>query len=184
MKYGIIKNVLPLETCEEMSELMESLVAHSGKNEKNNANDYYGIFNTIQLKIQPVIENAFGFELIPTYNFSRIYNTNSRLGKHTDRPSCECSVTLNLKNEKGSWPIWVHHEKVSEAKAFDLQPGDLVWYKGMEITHWREPNVEGKVYQSFFHYVKKDGKHSNWAYDKNYERWKKDLDNPLYHINF
>lgn len=182
MKYGIIKNALSQELCDEMVDLMDSMIYHSRVNDKNTSNDYYGLFNLIQLKLQPQLESAFKFELLPTYNFSRIYNTNSKLNPHIDRPACECSVTINLKNEKGTWPIWVQESANSDPEFFDLYPGDLVWYKGIEVRHWRNPNTGGKVYQSFFHYVQKYGNFKDFAYDENKEAWKEDLNNPLYYI--
>jgi hypothetical protein len=49
------------------------------------------------LKIkQPILEATVGEKLLPTYSFSRMYYKKGLLAKHSDRPSCEISVTLNI----------------------------------------------------------------------------------------
>src|SRR3977135_2366142 len=54
----------------------------------------------------PEIEHASGLALFPTYSYFRMYKHGDILAKHTDRPSCEISVTLCLGFEEGkSWPI-------------------------------------------------------------------------------
>ena len=40
----------------------------------------------------PVIEQNVGKKLFPTYSYLRMYDKNSDLKVHTDRPSCEYTV--------------------------------------------------------------------------------------------
>ena len=89
--------------------------------------------------------------LEPTYSFTRLYETGQWLGKHSDRPSCQYSITLPLVAfDDTPWIIYM------EGKEVDLQLGDLVIYKGCEAEHWREP-FEGKYQiQAHLHYVNAD----------------------------
>jgi hypothetical protein len=188
MKYGIIKNLISDDLGNQMIDLMNLLKDHLMHIDDNaaeigiNVPAYYGIFNSVQLYVMPEIEKVFNKELIPTYNYSRIYHDNSILKKHIDRPACEYSITINLYQEKGIWPIWMKdHNTCTE---LNLEIGDAGWYKGCEVLHWREKNTKGIGYQVFMHYVDKNGKYSNQCYDQKYKQWHKDLHNPMYQFDF
>ena len=100
-----------------------------------------------------------GLDLEPTYDYSRLYVKNEILKKHTDRPSCEISVTLNLRNIGEGWDFcWTGGSKL-------MTPGDAVIYKGCDLEHWRDPNPSDFVYQVFLHYVRSDGPHKDCAYE-------------------
>jgi hypothetical protein len=45
----------------------------------------------------------------------------------------------------------------------DLEVGDALYYRGMEVTHWREPLDDEYCYQSFFHAVDINGRHFDCA---------------------
>lgn len=96
-------------------------------------------------------------ELEPTYSFVRLYENGQWLGKHTDRPSCQYSLTLPLVvPDNSSWDIFL------DGNPIDLKVGDMVLYKGCEAEHWREP-FEGRYQiQAHLHYV--DG--GEEAYEK------------------
>lgn len=124
------------------------------------------IFETVQEKIWNAVENIIEEELIPTYSYARLYTNGNTLEKHYDRPSCEVSITVQLaRTHHYSWPIYMG------GKRFDIAEGDGVIYQGCAVEHWRNPcdGPEGYLSgQAFFHYVKKNGAHSDWATDK---RW-------------
>jgi hypothetical protein len=188
MKYGIIKNLISKDIRNQMIDLMDFLKDHSMHMDDYDdiigikVPAYYGIFNSIQLNVLPKIEEVFNVELVPTYNYSRIYYNDSILKKHIDRPACEYSITINLYQEKGIWPIWMKDN--NGYKELNLEPGDAGYYKGCEVLHWREKNTKGIGYQSFMHYVDKNGKYSDQSYDKKYQQWHKDLNNPMYQFDF
>ena len=52
----------------------------------------------------------------------------------------------------------------------DLEPGDLVIYRGCDLEHWREPfTIEDENawhVQGFFHYVDKNGPFKDYKFDK------------------
>jgi len=112
----------------------------------------------------PAIEDATGLSLFPAYSYLRIYCEGSVLPKHTDRPSCEISVTLTLGGEApAAWPIWV--EAHGEARAVTLPPGDALVYKGAVLPHWRE-RFGGRFWvQLFLHYVRRDGEFADCRFD-------------------
>jgi hypothetical protein len=102
------------------------------------------LFDSHMLMVQPKIEQVIGKKLVEMYTFGRVYTNGATLDRHTDRKSCEISLTMNLGGDP--WPIFADGEQV------DLNPGDCLVYKGCEVEHWRE-KFEGEVCtQVFYHY--------------------------------
>ena len=102
--------------------------------------------------------------VLPTYCYARHYLNDAVLNSHTDRPSCEVSVTLHLDGDQ-EWPF---HIMTSEGKAAKviLHPGDAMIYLGMRGKHWRR-NYRGQSYsQVFLHYVRSRGPHAKHYFDK------------------
>lgn len=125
--------------------------------------DHEYMFETLQEHLWPVVENAVGEELIPTYAYARLYSNGDELTKHKDRPACEVSITIQLgRSHNYSWPIYM------DGHRFDLAEGDGVIYPGCDVEHWREPcNGPDNYYsgQVFLHYVRKNGKFASEAGD-------------------
>ena len=122
---------------------------------------------TLLLHLHPIMEQSTGLKLHPTYSFFRIYRNGDELKIHKDRPSCEISCTLcfnhSYSRDEYKWPIYV------AGNPADLQPGDMVIYRGCDLDHWREPmNAPGRDdwhVQGFFHYVNAYGPYSQYKYD-------------------
>ena len=58
------------------------------------------------MMVKPTIEKFTGLNLIETYSYARLYTKGNELKRHTDRISCEISLTMclgydisNLKNK-------------------------------------------------------------------------------------
>ena len=114
----------------------------------------------------PAIEEQTGLELEPTYSFSRVYQEGEELIPHTDRPSCEISVTINVACTGEVWPIWMQYEGNDPVKCL-LEPGEAVVYKGCEVTHWRRKLPKGQINVQFMlHYVDKNGPYAEYKFDK------------------
>ena len=113
----------------------------------------------------PEIEDASGLRLFPTCSYFRLYKRGDTLAKHTDRSSCEISVTLCLGFEAAKlWPIWI--EGPGGVSSFNLNPGDAVLYRGKQCPHWRDP-FQGRLQaQVFLHYVDQNGPYAEWKFDK------------------
>lgn len=117
------------------------------------------------ISLLPKIEHACGLRLFPTYSYFRVYKDGDTLKRHTDRPSCEISVTLCLGYEAPrAWPIWI--EGSGGVTSFNLEAGDAVLYRGMESPHWRAAFEGRHLAQVFLHYVDQHGPHAEWKFDK------------------
>ena len=116
-----------------------------------NTYSIYGdpVFDTLLMKVLPVMQRETGLDVIPTYSYARIYKKGDILKRHKDRPSCEISTTLNLGGDP--WPIFL------EGKQVDLDIGDMLIYEGCKLEHWREPFEGEHCGQVFLHYNNKKG---------------------------
>lgn len=109
----------------------------------------------------PEVSNVIGEPVLPTYTYARWQTTGHNLPRHRDRPSCEISLSINLKKDK-DWDIWIQKPNGEEVN-INLNPGDAVLYLGCQADHWRN-NFEGDEHvQLFLHYVRADGPKA-WAF--------------------
>lgn len=171
-KYKVVKNVISSDVadlvCSSLliSEAQGKLDRDNGQVVGTSIVHGYGILDALMLKLLPVMQENTNLELLPTYSFARIYRKGDELVKHTDRPSCEVSTTLCLgfKSDK-LWPIWVNSN--GKDIPIDLEKGDMMIYRGCEVTHWREPFIEGNIWiQTFLHYVDAKGPYVEHILDK------------------
>jgi len=178
--YGLVKNILPKETCDYIEMLM---FEHKNSNKLqlcnvnsviNPQNDsdvkWYESYNLdFLLPLLPIIKTAvedfFDVSLVPTYTYTRILYPGTQLTKHVDRNSCEYSVSMTIAHNysKGFfYPLYV------EGTPLNTGVGDGVVYKGIEFNHWREPLVgapNNYWIQSFFHYVDINDKNFIYGHD-------------------
>ena len=110
-------------------------------------------FDTLLMKMLPVMKRETGLEVVPTYSYARIYKKGDILKRHKDRPSCEISTTLNLGGDP--WPIFLENNKVV------LEIGDMLIYEGCKLEHWREPFEGDNCGQVFLHYNNANGQFKN-----------------------
>lgn len=124
------------------------------------------VFDTVNERIWPFLENILEIELIPTYSYARLYTNGNLLKPHIDRPSCEVSITIQLgRSHHYSWPIYMGDQR------FDMAEGDGVIYPGCDVEHWRNQCDGPKNYYSgqlFCHYVYAEGKYRNFAGDRRF----------------
>ncbi len=112
----------------------------------------------------PIVEKESNLKLFPTYAYWRYYVFGATLAKHTDRPSCEISITACIK-KYDNWPI------VVEGTSFELKEGDAILYAGCDQEHWRPGTYKGEgMAQVFLHHVDKKGPFAHHAYDSVYKR--------------
>jgi hypothetical protein len=135
-------------------------------------------YKELHFAVKKEVEKVLGIDLHPTYYFDRFYFAGQQLKRHSDRPSCEVSVTLQIStNRKDPWPIWF--EKPDGTESFvNMKNGDAVIYKGCEREHWRDP-LQSKYnrlqrifkkddtyhHQIFLHYVNANGPYVSFAFD-------------------
>lgn len=135
---------------------------------------HYGdvAMETLLTEVKPIMEKETKLKLIETYAYARIYKKGDILHRHKDRFSCEISTTLNLGGD--DWPIYINPNKEegsqdkdgkyvpSKAKGVkvDLNPGDMLVYRGNFLEHWRDAFKGENCGQVFLHYNNKATKGS------------------------
>lgn len=125
-----------------------------------------------------------GKRLLPTYAYFRVYQNGDICTVHSDRPSCEHSMSMPLAY--GDDILWAfeigqrHYEfdVASQIKAatdfgeepytsLDLAPGDAILYCGTSRRHGRmSPNPNKWSAHLFLHWVDADGPFKEWAFDR------------------
>ena len=140
-------------------------------------------YREIHRLVRRVVQNILEIDLHPTYFYERFYYAGQELKRHSDRPACEISVTLQIStNLKEPWDIWFQKPDGKET-SIKMKSGDAVIYKGCEREHWRLPmksnynKLQNKfrtfrkkeddtyLHQIFFHYVDSQGPFVHYAYD-------------------
>ena len=119
---------------------------------------------TLLEKVRPIMEEKSGVKLVPTYSYARIYKKGDVLHRHKDRSSCEISTTVNLGGDP--WSIYLEPDVnvghldenddyvpgTNKGVKVDLEPGDMLMYKGCILEHWREAFKGENCVQVFLHY--------------------------------
>jgi hypothetical protein len=119
----------------------------------------------VLLDMMPLAEEVARTKLFPTYSYLRVYHRGQVLAKHKDRPSCEISLSICLGYQADSpWPLWI--ETPGGVSTIELYPGDAMFYRGIECSHWREPFEGEQAVQVFLHYVDQNGPYAEWKFDK------------------
>lgn len=173
--YTQVESLIDAQTIKTISEYFENKIRRKEWLAKLEHEEYQSsklgyyadpLIEIILKECLPVVEEHTGLELEPTYSYSRVYQENEELKSHTDRPSCEVSVTVNVACKGDVWPIWMQYEN-NDPEKFILNPGDAVIYKGCETTHWRRKLPEGQINVQFMlHYINKNGAYAEYKFDK------------------
>jgi hypothetical protein len=164
--YKIIKNAVSKELCEFLAlefSMMEDVCKIlypdadlSDLCKKTFARYSPLMFEALSVKLTPLIEEATGMKLWPTYSYARIYYNGSELQKHVDRPSSEITISVCITKEERVWPLMIQNDS-KEIFEINLDVGDIVIYSGRKHLHWREPFLGNKQIQAFLQYVGADG---------------------------
>ena len=143
----------------------------------------YPLYHEVHKLVGKAIENILQIDLFPTYYYERCYWKGSVLARHTDRPACEISISIQVSSNTKPWPIFFKKPN-GEESSVTMNDGDGVIYKGIEIEHWRNRldskynrfqryikklrKIDDDTYhhQVFFHYVKAQGNYVHHAYDR------------------
>lgn len=177
-KFTVIRNFIPQDTINLLYNYTKNLVSsidykievdpdHYEKEWDGNFQDpqspntfsKYGdvLMDTLGVNIEKEIKLHTGEDVYFTYTYWRLYQLDNQLVKHTDRDSCAISGTLclgwdssNLENYY-NWSIFVEDPKGNEIE-IQLNPGDILLYKGCELLHWRNKCECLNHSQVFFHF--------------------------------
>jgi hypothetical protein len=130
--------------------------------------------------LTPTMRQITGRDLLPTYDYLRIYREGDVCRVHYDRPSCEHSLSLTLDYSDGvAWALDIGKgegepssrvEKDFGAEPFASMPmkvGDAVLYRGTNHRHGRvRPNPNAWSVHLFLHWVDRDGPYGDEAFDR------------------
>jgi hypothetical protein len=130
--------------------------------------------------LTPTISRLVGRELLPAYDYFRLYRQGDICRVHSDRESCEHSVSLTLGYSDGvAWDLQVGHRGLEgpepmsddfgtdEYSSVAMNVGDAVIYRGVTHRHGRiTPNPNAWSAHLFLHYVERGGRFEDHAFDK------------------
>ncbi|MDT9600275.1 hypothetical protein [Sphingosinicella rhizophila] len=130
--------------------------------------------------LTPIVSQIVGRDLLPTYDYFRIYREGDVCRVHSDRPSCEHSLSLALDYSDGEiWDLEIgktrHPAPSAQVDAdFGSEPfaaiplavGDALLYRGVNHRHGRtRPNPNGWSAHLFLHWVDRLGPYRDQAFD-------------------
>ena len=129
--------------------------------------------------LTPIVSQLVGRELLPTYDYLRLYRAGDICRVHCDRLSCEHSLSLTLDYSDGAvWDLQVgktHQEPSSRVEedfgdepyaSIPMKVGDAVLYQGVHHRHGRiKPNPNGWSAHIFLHWVDAEGPFKDHAFD-------------------
>ena len=130
--------------------------------------------------LTPIVSELVGRELLPTYDYLRVYRRGDVCHAHFDRYSCEHSLSLTLAYSDGHpWDLEIGKPRHAEPSAqvdesFGAEPrsaltmaaGDAVLYQGVHHRHGRtRPNPNAWSAHLVLHWVDRDGPYREHAFD-------------------
>lgn len=141
---------------------------------------FYRPLTTFLWGLTPIIGQLTGADVLPSYDYFRIYGEGEICRVHSDRPSCEHSLSLTLAYSDGlPWPLEVGSQRVdSEGPCVDdfgdepftgvaMEPGDAVLYRGIDLRHGRTmPNPNQWSAHLFLFWVERGGPFAQHAFDE------------------
>jgi predicted 2-oxoglutarate/Fe(II)-dependent dioxygenase YbiX len=168
--YLLIPNFIDIESAKELSDQLKNdheKNKYEGDSQAPNSACVYNHEGSLKLLHEKVNDLSVTVEtqLLPTYAYSRIYSNAEELKKHTDRPACELTVSVNLDAD-ADWPIYICDHN-NEPQEVIMQPGDGVVFLGCYSPHWRDKFEGTFCSQVFLHYVRADGAAASCAGDTN-----------------
>jgi hypothetical protein len=136
--------------------------------------------------LTPTVSELVGRDLLPTYDYFRIYREGDVCRVHSDRLSCEHSLSLTLDYSDGEvWDLEVEKGRTDPSAKIDdtfvgsdyaslsMGVGDGVLYQGVNHRHGRvKPNPNSWSAHLFLHWVDRNGPYADHAFDGRFERTK------------
>jgi len=136
--------------------------------------------------LTPIVSQLVGRDLLPTYDYLRIYREGDICRVHSDRQSCEHSLSLTLDYSDGEvWDLEVEKRRSDPSARVDedfvgedyaslgMQIGDAVLYQGVNHRHGRvKPNPNGWSAHLFLHWVDRERPYKDHAFDGRMDRSK------------
>jgi hypothetical protein len=129
--------------------------------------------------LTPIVSQIVGRDLLPTYDYFRVYREGDVCLVHADRPSCEHSVSLTLDYSDGEiWDLQIASQRSATSVPIEddfgatpyssvaMNVGDAVVYQGVHHAHGRiRPNPNAWSAHLFLHFVDRHGPFADHAFD-------------------
>jgi hypothetical protein len=129
--------------------------------------------------LTPIMSQIVGRDLLPTYDYLRLYRAGDVCHVHSDRYSCEHSLSLTLGYSDGRpWDLEVETERSEPSAKVDpdfgasayrgiaMEAGDALLYQGVHHRHGRtRPNPNRWSAHLFLHWVDREGPYRDHAFD-------------------
>jgi hypothetical protein len=129
--------------------------------------------------LTPAMSEIVGRELLPTYDYLRIYRGGDVCRVHSDRYSCEFSLSLTLGySDRRIWDLQVEKARSEPSSRVDpdfggnayasigLNVGDALLYQGVHHRHGRTAaNPNRWSAHLFLHWVDRHGPYRDHAFD-------------------
>lgn len=170
--YVVVDNFLGAETAKSLYEIFKKdsedfpdLFTKDKQCPKSLSVYNYRWFVELLVNAIPKLSEFVGQTVLPTYCYARVYANGDTLEKHTDRPSCELSITLHLDGDGTEWPIYFTKPN-GEVAEVHLKQGQAAIYLGMQSEHWREKFTGQHYGQVFLHYVLSQGDYWDYVFDR------------------
>ena len=191
--YATIRGLVPPEVAQHLFRQIQMDLESSGKSfntfaqsqplSKHQTVDISGHFyrplTTFLWALTPIISELTGKDLLPSYDYFRIYQQDDVCRVHSDRPSCEHSVSMTLVySDNKPWPLEIGSTRVTEEahcvedfgdepySSVEMQPGDAVLYRGIDLRHGRmQPNPNRWSAHLFLFWVERGGEFEQHAFD-------------------
>lgn len=140
----------------------------------------YRPMNFFLWALTPIIGKLVGREILPTFDYFRLYREGDICRVHSDRPACQHAVSLTLDYSDGEpWPLEVGRYSVQsypplqeswdkDHSSIEMEVGDAVLYQGFKYPHGRTtPNPNAWSAHLFLCYVDRSGPYRDEAFDHN-----------------
>jgi hypothetical protein len=129
--------------------------------------------------LTPIMSRIVGRELLPTYDYLRIYRAGDVCKVHSDRYSCEHSLSLTLGySDDQPWHLDIEKGRSEPSSRIDadfggeafssvpMNVGDALLYQGVHHRHGRTlPNPNRWSAHLFLHWVDREGPYRDHAFD-------------------
>lgn len=129
-----------------------------GDEQSPNSFSWYAPIHTEALlrMLKPKFSEISELNLLESYSYYRVYYNGAPLVRHIDRASCEYSATVCIEKGSTPWPIFFEDIDKNVIE-IEMDEGDVIFYKGNILPHWRNDYTGDRHVQFFLHYVNADG---------------------------
>ncbi len=129
--------------------------------------------------LTPLMSRIVGRELLPTYDYFRVYRAGDICRVHSDRDACEHSLSLTLDYSDGKvWDLEIGSRALPGVQklvtedfgdetyaSVAMAPGDALLYRGIHRRHGRmTPNPNRWSAHLFLHWVEAEGEYRDQAF--------------------